>query len=290
MYQLDKYTVSLLHFDDGIKDETGKVWTAKNGAAVSDVDSNFGQSSLYLNSAQYLSSPNNGDFSFGSGDFTVECWVKRNDYANINQALFEVVSDNENTGNPVGYGAFLTLGSDLKGLFGIYNNNSTSGVVVAGRTVIPVGKWTHIAGVRHNNTLYFFRNGILENTVDCTGLSVNPNPTTLVNIGSYANDVWGNAYSGYIDEFRISNIARWTENFDPEPVKKNCLLRITMNDSSEREYELTSSEAEAFIAWCNRTVDTGEAYYVFDKTVGSQHSKEYLFFEKIISFEVIEIS
>lgn len=67
------------------------------------------------------------------------------------------------------------------------------------------------------------------------------------------------------------------------------LLRITMNDSSEREYQVTSSEADKFIAWCNRTVDTGTAYYVFDKVVGSQTSKEYLFFEKIISFEVFKL-
>lgn len=35
MYELDKYTVSLLHFDDGIKDETGKVWTAVGKPAIS---------------------------------------------------------------------------------------------------------------------------------------------------------------------------------------------------------------------------------------------------------------
>ena len=72
----------------------------------------------------------------------------------------------------------------------------------------------------------------------------------------------------------------------PEGIR---LLRITMNDSSEREYQVTSSEADKFIAWCNRTVDTGTAYYIFNKVVGSQNSKEYLFFEKIISFEVFKL-
>jgi hypothetical protein len=28
MYEMDQYTVSLLHFDDGLKDESGKVWTS----------------------------------------------------------------------------------------------------------------------------------------------------------------------------------------------------------------------------------------------------------------------
>ncbi len=67
------------------------------------------------------------------------------------------------------------------------------------------------------------------------------------------------------------------------------LLRITMNDSSEREYYLLDYEADEFVKWCNRTVDTGNSYYIFNKAVGSQNSKEYLFFEKIISFGVIEL-
>lgn len=70
---------------------------------------------------------------------------------------------------------------------------------------------------------------------------------------------------------------------------RKFLLRITMNDSSEREYQCSNDEITSFVAWCNRTVDTGTAYYVFGKIVGIQTSKEYLFFEKIISFEVIEI-
>ncbi|MDF2567771.1 MAG: hypothetical protein K0R90_1227, partial [Oscillospiraceae bacterium] len=217
MYEVDEYTVSLLHFDNGIKDETGKIWTANGGATASTADNNFGKSALYLKGKQYLSSSNKGDFSFGTGDFTVECWVKREAYSNIHQNLCSTTSDNAATGNPVGYGFYFGLGKDFKGGFGFYNNNSiNSSVGVSGTTVIPVGEWIHIAGVRHNNTLYLFKNGILENTADCTGFSVNPNSATLVNIGAYANDAWGNAYRGYIDELRISNIARWTAEFGIE--------------------------------------------------------------------------
>lgn len=71
------------------------------------------------------------------------------------------------------------------------------------------------------------------------------------------------------------------------------LLRITMSDSSEREYELSDDEINKFIAWCNRTVGTGNVYYSFDKTynVGEfKNRKEYLMFDKIISFEVMELT
>ncbi|AJQ26172.1 hypothetical protein [Pelosinus fermentans] len=76
MYEVDQYTVSLLHFDGGLTDESGKVWAAQNGATVSTTQSKFGGSSLYLNGInQCLTTPNNTDFDFGSGDFTIEGWV-----------------------------------------------------------------------------------------------------------------------------------------------------------------------------------------------------------------------
>ncbi|SFM41650.1 LamG-like jellyroll fold domain-containing protein [Pelosinus propionicus] len=79
----------------------------------------------------------------------------------------------------------------------------------------------------------------------------------------------------------------------PQAPSNQGLLRITMNDSSEREYELSHDEIKKFIEWCDRTVGTGKALYVFDKiyNVGEFRSrKEYLLFEKIISFEVMELT
>jgi hypothetical protein len=55
-YQVDEYTVSLLHFEDGVKDETGKEWTINGAATVSAAKSKFGTSALYLDS--------NGFFNF----------------------------------------------------------------------------------------------------------------------------------------------------------------------------------------------------------------------------------
>jgi hypothetical protein len=59
-----------------------------------------------------------------------------------------------------------------------------------------------------------------------------------------------------------------------------------MSDSSEREYKVSS--ADAFVTWYNRivaTCSTGTMCYEFTDEV--DESTEYLFFDKIISFEVI---
>jgi hypothetical protein len=39
-----------------------------------------------------------------------------------------------------------------------------------------------------------------------------------------------------------------------------------MNDSSERDYELLLTDIDDFGTWCDRTVNTGNTLYVFNKT------------------------
>ncbi|WP_312560199.1 hypothetical protein [Anaerospora sp.] len=67
---------------------------------------------------------------------------------------------------------------------------------------------------------------------------------------------------------------------------EQALLRVTMIDSSEREYKLLMAEINSFVNWYDREVGTGTTVYVLNKMTGS---KEYLAFDKIISFEVTEI-
>ncbi|MDF2572932.1 MAG: hypothetical protein K0R55_4536 [Sporomusa sp.] len=69
-----------------------------------------------------------------------------------------------------------------------------------------------------------------------------------------------------------------------------AILRVTMNDSSEREYPLTAAEINGFINWFNQHASTDATSFMFNKTVGSQTSKEYLAYDKIISFEVIPVA
>lgn len=71
----------------------------------------------------------------------------------------------------------------------------------------------------------------------------------------------------------------------PTPVG-NALLRVTMNDSSEREYQLPTAEIEGFISWFNHYTSVDTKGYMLNKTFG----KEYLAFDKIISFEVMELT
>jgi len=72
------------------------------------------------------------------------------------------------------------------------------------------------------------------------------------------------------------------------PTTENALLRVTMIDSSEREYKLPKTEIDGFISWFTRTVGTGTSVYQLNKVM--TNSKDYLVYDKIISFEVIPVA
>ena len=371
MYEVDKYTVSLLHLDDGIKDETGKVWTANGGAKVSTAQSKLGGSSLYLNgSDQYLTTSNSTDFDFGSGDFTIDWWEYRTGNTNDNQIAF--TSSISKYGLAVGYTHSSTDGKITWWL----SSNGTSWDIALKRTMGDAiyNEWAHYALVRKSGVFYAFQNGILKDSLN-SSLSIAYHSDTNPSIGRFG----GEQFNGYIDELRISKgIARWTKDFDPTAsvtaptnltatagnsqvtlswtavegatsyvVKRSttaggeyitiangvtdasyidksvtngttyyyvvaavkgdlvssnsneasatpvgdgkALLCVTMIDSSEREYQLSTAEIDAFINWFSRTVGTGTTCYVLNKNVGVHNSKEYLAFEKIISFEVTDL-
>lgn len=65
-----------------------------------------------------------------------------------------------------------------------------------------------------------------------------------------------------------------------------ALLRVTMIDSSEREYRLPMSEIDGFVNWINHHANSDTLSYPLSK-IGS---KEHLLFDKIISFEVIPLA
>lgn len=69
---------------------------------------------------------------------------------------------------------------------------------------------------------------------------------------------------------------------------RDILLRVTMLDSSERDYQLSDDEVAGFIKWFNTYTTTAPSSYKLVKKIGSQESGEYLVFNKIISFEVIK--
>jgi hypothetical protein len=76
--------------------------------------------------------------------------------------------------------------------------------------VISVDTWYHITFVENGDDWYIFVDGILMAYTEDTDRSHNYDSVVWIGF----DDTDGDYFDGYMDEFRISNSARWTANFN----------------------------------------------------------------------------
>ena len=195
----DEHTLLLLHCDDYSDRSMYGIELMDKSAQVSTEQSKFGGKSMYFNGSTRLSIDDVSAriFDFGTGDFTVEAWIYPE----------EISTDN-----------FIFSGSaDGSFFFGRQTGNFNLGI---GRTgvlwdsVAPVpmqaNTWSHVAAVRSKGQVSLYVNG------NQTGPLANTNAYSMAGfiacIGSQGTNYY---YKGYMDEIRVSNVARWTESFVP---------------------------------------------------------------------------
>lgn len=224
---IDSYTKLLLHMDDaGLTDSSGSAHTPtlNGGVTMTATESKFGGYSAYFDGTDdTISYPNHADFRMGSGDFTIDGWVKMGASASTRMILglynsYSVerrswIVQCNGTANLL---RFITSG----------DGTSSGGFdILASTTAVNDNVWHHFAFVRSGNTKYVFIDGIKEAEVSYTS-SLYENTTDDLYVGSEADN--GAYFDGYIDELRVSKgIARWTENFVPPGVVYNNSNRIT---------------------------------------------------------------
>ena len=206
-----KYTGSygtngfFLEFQTGngiLGDATGRhLITPKNGATFNESVKQFGSSSLFLdNTNNYLDVTNNlADFGFGSGSnsWTIEFWAYK--LANSSSGSdFIVYGDNN---------SFFVNYRPADPQFKV-NVGGTEYSFGANSPSLANTTFTHIAVVNEGGTLKIYKNGTVDGTThDVSGKTVGT-PNNL-----YIGFTDADTFDGYIDELRISNVARYTGNF-----------------------------------------------------------------------------
>lgn len=198
---------SLMHFDGGgetFVDQKGNTWTAFNGATQSSLQKKFGTASLLLNgSTTYISSPTGSQWEFGSGDFTLEAWVRPAVTVTSRQEIF-------NRFNVAGWGMQIMDTGFLRA----FVSNSTSGTVLVGpgATTVTAAVWHHVALTRSGSTLRLFLDGVIQATATISGAI-----ETITNALFIGADAGTSRYlNGNIDDMRITKgYARYTSNFTP---------------------------------------------------------------------------
>lgn len=191
----DPNTLLLLH-GESLEDTSGyRVPIVNDGVTVSDAQSKFGGGSLYFDGDSHFLTVQNLAAD-PLVDFTVDFWAYVDGPSSQTMGLFEA---NNYQGN----------GCELE----LYEND----IYLWAHGAQPFeqvpytgfGKWTHIALIRNSGTFYLYLDGVRV----AYGADNGEINSTPFRIGSYTGE---NSYlHGYIDEFRVSNVARWTQNFTP---------------------------------------------------------------------------
>lgn len=162
---------------------------------ISTAQSKFGgASALFDGGGDNLFCHNHSDYVFGTGNFTIELWVY-----NASWAATEYIFDWRNTASQVAPALYYSSG--LK----YYVNGS---IRITGGT-LTTNTWHHIVITRSGTDTKLFVNGTQSGSTYTD--SNNYLAPGAVRFGTDYNGA--NGYSGYMDEIRISNSARYTTTF-----------------------------------------------------------------------------
>jgi len=194
----------------------------------------FSQSqwSCYFEGGSYITYNNSSTFIFGTGDFSLECWVHPT-----------VVPGGTVDNDMLIFGSFAFTPSmvfllDSTNLRPKLWNGTTTAY---GSTAILANTWTHVAFTRQNSVLRIFINGVkdYENTYYTTDwISGATVYTGKSNIDSTRN------FTGYISDLRIiKGQAVYTQNFQPPIAPLTTITNLngttsllTFNSNSFKDY------------------------------------------------------
>jgi hypothetical protein len=178
-------------------------------AQISTGQTKFGGSSMAFDgTGDYLTMPSSPQYSFGTGDFTVEGWFYINAGSGSNNGALQISSTAGGLqASQINTIALSSVDSGGLKWSAYYGNTYANGSTAIAQT------WTHVALVRASGSLKLYING----TVDATfGTKTDTTNYTGQNIavGGYFSTTY--LWNGYIDDLRITRgYARYTANFTP---------------------------------------------------------------------------
>jgi hypothetical protein len=241
----DGFARLLMHFDgangstsftDSTSANTNKgAATVIAPAQVSTAQSVFGgASALFDGATAGLTYPDNADWEFGSGNFTIDCWIRPTAFGTGTNGAAIVVHSSADTVNE--WRLFLsdTTGNAQTLAFHQFVNNGAGGSNFVGgpNSAITLNVWQHVAIVRNGDVLTLYRGGINMSQLTLSAGYSFPDIIGTLEIGSIITSTW--FYTGNIDELRISKgVARWTANFIPPTAPYNAYIGFDNEDNTK---------------------------------------------------------
>jgi hypothetical protein len=184
--------------------------TANGDAQISTSTKKFGTgSALFDTNNDYVKVPVDAG-EFGSGDFTIECWV----YANSKVSTDTVISKGvlATIDNKMWTLEWINASGNWKLAFFGYGEPSTG--IVRTNGDLSTGTWYHVAVVKDGSNFRMYLDGVhqTDHYSNPTISTLGTGGVLLVGAGFYAPTT--RSFDGYIDEVRITKgVARYTSDF-----------------------------------------------------------------------------
>jgi hypothetical protein len=202
--------------------------------------SKFSGGSIYFNGedywgvkGSYLSIPDSTDWNFGTGDFTVDFWIRLESLGQLSGGTYrphqEIIGNYDSTG---GWRIDFTYkGTSEDGIW-LYG---PPGSVRAGNiTGWVADTWYHIAVVRYSGNVSIYKDGVLRAGPTSWATDVGDSSTPLIiGMDPRANPPANYPMWGYLDEIRVTKgTALWTAAFTP-PTRRNLSAPVVDRSGSD---------------------------------------------------------
>ena len=183
-----------------------RVVTTVGGVKHSRAQTKVGSSSIYRSGAfSVIHVPDSSDFDWGTDDFTMECWIRR-DAQGADEWLM-AHSDGTGANTSIGMHIWSSATGGTANKPSIRFRQSSSNIDCNGTTALAANTWYHIAGVRDGNTLRIYVNGVQEGT---TSISGSPDTSSAPFAFTALRTNGDSGMAGYFDEIRVSKSCRYT--------------------------------------------------------------------------------
>lgn len=243
---------SQLNFDSNFTDlVSGSTWTTVGSAAISTSTKKFGAGSGSFPTASAITSDasKSADFTFGTGAFCVEFWVR---FTSISSS--PAIVDFRTSGTN---GSFIYLG--ISGTTIILFVDSSVRITSSS---LSTGVWYHVALTRSGTSTKLFLDGTQTGSTwtDSTNYAVGSGGSITLGRNT-ANSV---GIDGFIDDFRVTKgDARYTSNFtaptaafaDPKTFGVVTFPTAVNNTNHYTLKNINSSDAVNLATTSSQTID-----------------------------------
>ena len=227
--------------------------TANGDVKHSTAQNKIGATSIAFDGTNdWITVTDHPDFDFGTSAFTIEMWVRMDSSSTNYSGLFTM--DNPQCSFRINAQGRIQFLQDHGGTRGNTDDADTSG------TNLRDNAWHHVAVVREgDNSWDLYVDGTSE--YSGTGMTGNITGHSDIVIGRRA-DSNSNYLTGYLDEIRVSKVARYTSNFTPSTTAfddDNDTILLIHSDTTNNSTTFTDSSG-AVSSLGNETSGNGNHY------------------------------